>query len=155
MVDPFSLRNDFVQLNVDSSPLFPLLQQEWKATVTMPDGQVIASAIIGQPETVTYWIRGNGASFFQINEDQAFVHTLWMHFRYDVPTPLPETDYWVMSALGLAHEYAVTLDAMREAVLSMPHVLADIVHAGYSEADVWAYTQAEAPWAVELVGASS
>lgn len=155
MVDPFSLHNDFVQLNVDSSPLFPLLQQEWRPAVTLPDGQVVPSAVIGQPETVTYWIRGTGTNFYQINEDQAFAHTLWMHFNYGVPAPLPEVDYWVMAALGLAREYSVSLGAMREAVMSMPHVLETITAGGYSEAGVWAYTQAEAPWAVKLIGISA
>lgn len=148
-------RDDFVWRNIDSGPLFywpPFFTQEWQPTVVLPDGQAVPSAVPGQPETVSYWIRGTGTSYYEVDADQAFVHQLWMHFEHGAPGPLPESEFWAMTKLGLAREYSVSLDAMREAVLSLPHVLETITAGGYSEADVWAYTQHEAPWAVDLVG---
>lgn len=137
--------------NVDGGPLFG---DPWEPTVTFWNGQTVASAIPGQLETLTHWLYdGSDGVFHQITRDQAFVQQLWLHFRFEQSAPLPETPESSYGRLGFADVgYRITLDEMRTAVMNLPHVLADIVGADVTEEQVWAYTQAEAPWAVDLVG---
>jgi hypothetical protein len=148
MWNPFEHFDKLPVYNADFSVLFG---QPPRATVRLPDGQEIAPATQGHPETLTFWLKGQDGGYDQITQDQSFVQQLWVHFTLDAPSP----GGWTASALadlGLAHQYTITPDAMRAAVQAMPHVLDTIQAAGYSEADVWAYAQAEAPWAVGLVG---
>lgn len=123
----------------------------WQPTITLPGGQVIPSAIEGQPDTVQYYLQVAGA-YQPITDDQAFAQQMWLHATLGAWAPRPDAEASALVQLGLAQEYSVTAEALREAVYSLPHVLADIQAAGWSEAQAWAYTQAVAPWAVDLVG---
>jgi hypothetical protein len=137
--------------NIDGGPLFG---QPWEPTVTFWTHQTVPAAIPGQWDTVTHWLwDASDGLLHQITEDQAFVQQLWRHAKFGLSAPLPETPDTAWGRLGFTNlDYRITPDEMRAAVMDLPHVLADIQAAGYSEADVWAYTQAEAPWAVGLVG---
>lgn len=123
----------------------------WPTHITFHGGQVIPAAVPGRPETVTFWL-ADGGTYHQITREQAFAQELWLRFSYDAPAPAPDADDAALVALGWATDFRITQAAMREAVLSMPHILETIAEGGYSEADVWSYTQHEAPWAVDLVG---
>jgi hypothetical protein len=143
MFNPFDHLSEMPYANVDAGVLFGLAP---KSTMLLPDSQSIATALQGHPETVTYWMP-SGTGYHQITEDQDFVNNLWLHFAYgagvsDFNTP-------GMQALGLAHEYHITPDAMRAAVMGLPAVLNAIVSSGVTEAQVWDYAHWVAP---EIVG---
>lgn len=123
----------------------------WPSSTTLPSGQLVPAAAFGRPESVAFWL-SDGGVYQPITREQAFVQKMWLHFAYGAPAPADELQDVELVAAGLAREYSITVAAMREAVLSLPHVLETIADGGYTEADVWGYTQHEAPWAVDLVG---
>lgn len=123
----------------------------WAPSFMMGNRTLVNTAIPQQQGTVTYWMQDTGGQYQPVSEAQAFTQDLWLHFSFDKPV-VYEPVLASAARQGLTVYDDITIDAMREAVLSMPHVLETITAGGYTEADVWAYTQHEAPWAVEVVG---
>jgi hypothetical protein len=147
MFNPFEHYAELVFTNIDGGPAFGLSPH---ATVALPDGQQVTPASPGHPETITYWLKGEDGQYHQGTHEQAFVQDLWLHFAYGAE--LIEQGSWPwLQAQGLMAP-AITFDVMRAAIMERPDILGDIVSRGYSEAQVWAYAQSEAPNIVELIG---
>lgn len=146
MFNPLEHLDHLVYSNIDRLALHGYPAQD---PVMFPGGFYVPAA--RHPEAITYWLQ-DGASYRQISDDQAFAQNLWLHFKFGAS--MVDAQAAQLAAAGLVDtDYrSITQDAMREAVMSLPHVLETITAGGYSEAEVWAYTQAEAGWAVQLTG---
>lgn len=144
------------------------------AEVMRPDGVMVPSAVVGSSDEVTYWIPRDGG-YVQVNDKEAAAYSDWLlndmaateklnaeraaeKIALDAAAKAQSfvsglVDHFTAgSAMVVDDGLRITQDAMREAVLSLPNVMQTITAGGYSEAQVWAYAQAEAPWAVDLVG---
>lgn len=120
------------------------------ATMKLSDGTSIATAIPGEPGTLTFWLPDAGSAFHEITRDQAFVQAIYLHFEYDAPVVDP-IEAAALHNLQLDSPYHVTADALRGAFLSMPTAMNAIEVNHFSADQVLAYVEAEAPGVV-LVG---
>jgi len=146
MFNPLEHLDKLVYSNIDRLALSGYGAQD---QIMFPGSFFVAPAT--QPAAIAYWLQ-DGSAYRQISDDQAFVQNLWLHFTLDASMVDAQAEQIATAGLVDADYRSISLDAMREAILSLPHVLDTITDGGYSEADVWAYTQHEAPWAVDLVG---
>jgi hypothetical protein len=143
--NPMAHMSELVFENVD----FGVLLGKPPSSITLPDGQTIASAQIGHPETITYWMQGPDNAFHQVTEDQQFAENLWLNFAYGQNMAAGQEP--LLQALNLEHSYHVTSAALLAAITATP-VLRDALAArGYSDADVLAYVADHAP-GVLIVG---
>lgn len=143
--NPFEHFGELVYNNIDGGPIFGLSHHD---TIPLPDGHMVASAVEGHPETLTYWMN-TGGSIQQITETQGFAQGLWLHFAYGAE--LPGAHSLFGDLLGLSHELHVSDQDLVTAIMGMPELLGRIVAAGVTQEQVLAYAHAEAP-EVMLVG---
>jgi hypothetical protein len=122
-------------------------------TVKLPDGTSIATAIPGEPGTLTFWLPDSGGAYHEITRDQAFVQSIYLHFLYGAPV-LDPIETQSLHNLQLDSPYHVTVDALRGAFLAMPTVMNLIAQDHFTADQVLAYVEAEAPGVV-LVGMSA
>jgi hypothetical protein len=142
--DALKHMSELVWNNIDGGLLFGHPHD----VITLPNGQEIAPAVVGHPETITYWMQGADGTFHQITEDQEFAENLWLNFAYGESMSYSHT---ALQALGLDHVYHVNADALLAAIAQTP-VLHDALAAReYSDAAVLAYVADQAP-GVLIVG---
>jgi hypothetical protein len=154
MFNPFTQYSLMPFSNIQgSTPGFEAVER-WVPSFMMGNRTLVYTAIPQQQETVTYWMQGGDGQYQQVSEAKAFAQDLWLHFVFDKPV-VYEPVLVSAQRQGLTVYDGITIDQMREAVLSLPHAMETIAAGGYSEADVWAYAQHEAPWAVDLVGVAT
>jgi hypothetical protein len=141
MSDLFEHLDQVVASNIYIAPIFGLPPSP---VATLPDGQQVAAATFGKPDTITYWLPGSGGVYHQITQDQAFVESLYLHALYGTLIEFEQPDAALQLA-GLDAPYQITPEAMRTAVFAMPAVLNLIAASNFTAAQVWAYTIHEAP----------
>jgi hypothetical protein len=129
-----------------------------ETTIVLPDGQIIQEATPGGQ--LRYFREGMDGHWFEVRPPQA---DTWTEVVRQVHAGVATVDQAFAVDLVLHKEFAtaigdeaaapyhITLDALRTAVVDTPAVLDYIVAKGYTEAEVWAWVQHEAP-AVTLVG---
>jgi hypothetical protein len=149
--NPFANLDKLVFTNISASALFGL---PYPDQVPLPDGTLVPTAAVGQPDSVTYWLAGPQGAYVEITENMAFAQYLYLHHVFGAPVG-EFTQSPVREGLGINRSFEVTREGLESAIESLPHIASLIDGAGISSDAVWGYAQAVAPWAVDLVGIPS
>lgn len=137
MSNPFGHFNELVQSNV----WLPGLPRP--ANMTIGD-QTVPVAIPYHPEMISWWMVDAASHAHQLTQDQAFTQGIYLHANYGDPV-LKFTGGPVLTPQHLGMDFHITHDELYDAIVSMPVVMHAIVDAGWTEAEIVAYVQAEAP----------
>jgi hypothetical protein len=141
--NPFDHALELVRTNVFVGELFGLPRPD---TMPIGDSFSASTAVPGQPDTIEYYL-WNGDGFTELTADQAYVQMLYLHAAYGMPLDGDQFQVAGLQALDLDQNFVIDYDGMYDAVASMPHIVEAITVGGYSPDQVWAYAQAETPWA--------
>jgi hypothetical protein len=106
----------------------------------------VNTATPGDQGTVSYWMQGDGGQYHQVTQAQAFAQDLWLHFEFGKPIAYD-------GQIQAAHEQGLEVYAgiTHDALIAAAHNMQSVAEAGFTDAEIWAYAQHEAP-TVTIVG---